>query len=396
MAGILMEALDSDNGGAARILVVDGHLPTPDLDGGSLRLFHILTLLVELGCRVTFVPTDPAAEPETEPRLKPYAAQLRAAGIQVITAPQICTLRQHLEEHGRRYAAVMLSGGVHHAYAHIADTRRLAPQASLWFDTVDLAHVREYRHARLLSSPARLRYALELKRRELRAAAEADWTLVVSQEEAAVLEREAPGVRVRVLTNVHHVYGSGAPFEARRGLVFIGAYQHQPNLDGLRWFVEQVMPLLRAELPGVGLSVIGANPPAEALALAAPDVRLAGYVPDLGQIYNACRLSIAPLRFGAGVKGKVLLSLGYGVPVVGTRLAAEGSHLVDGKNARLADTPSDFARAIMEVYTQPDLWRRLSLSGLDTIARHFSFSSAREQMRQLLAALPAAVNVRTP
>ena len=395
-----MAAPSPDIAGGARILVVDGHLPTPDLDGGSLRLFNILTLLTELGGRVTLVPSDPAAQPESAPRLSPYVAQLRAAGIQVITAPHIHTLRQHLEAHGQRYTVVMLSGGVYHAYAHIGDVRRLAPQASLWFDTVDLAHVREYRHARLLGSQVALRYALEMKRRELRAAAQADWTLVVSQEEAAVLARAAPEAKVRVLTNVHHVYGSGAPFEARRGLVFIGAYQHKPNLDGLRWFVHEVMPRLRADLPGVDLTVIGADPPPEALALSAPDVRIAGYVPNLGQVYHACRLSIAPLRFGAGVKGKVLLSLGYGVPVVVTRLAAEGSHLMDGESARLADTPTDFARAVVEVYTRPEVWRRLSRGGLETVARHFSFSSAREQMRQLLAAalpagLPAEMNLRT-
>ena len=381
---------------AVRILVVDGRVPTPDRDGGSLRLFNILTLLVELDCRVTFVPTDPASQPEAAAQLRPYIEPLRAAGIQVITAPQIQTLGQHLQAHGPRYDIVMLSGGVYHAYGHIGEVRRLAPRASLWFDTVDLCYVREYRHARLLGSQPALKSALDVKRRELRAAAEADWTLVVSEEEAVVLKRAAPAARVHVLTNIHHTYSGGAPFETRSGIVFIGAYQHLPNMDGLRWFLQNVFPLLRTALPGVRLSVIGANPPPEALALAAPDVRIAGHVPDLGRVYNTCRLSIAPLRFGAGVKGKVLLSLGYGVPVVGTHVAAEGSYLVDGQNARLADAPADFAQAIVEVYTQPELWRRLAGSGLETVERHFSISSARRQLVQLLAAsLPAEKVIRT-
>ena len=371
---------------AVRILVTDGRLLTPDRDGGSLRLFNILTLLVELGCRVTFVPKDPSAQPETAPGLRPYAEQLRTAGIEVITAPHIQTLRQHLEEHGYRYAVVMLSGGVYNAYEHIGDVRCLAPRASLWFDTVDLTYLREYRYARLLGSRPALQRALKVKQLELLAAAQADWTLVVSHEEAALLERAAPSARVHVLTNVHHTYDHSTPFETRRDLVFIGAYQHLPNLDGLRWFLQHVFPLLRTALPGVRLKVIGANPPPAALALAAPDVQIAGHVPDLGPVYNACRLSIAPLRFGAGVKGKVLLSLGFGVPVVATRLAAEGCYLVDGENARLADAPTDFAQAIVEVYTQPDVWRRLSRNGLDTVTRHFSFSCARHQLRQLLAA----------
>ncbi|MEP7356400.1 MAG: glycosyltransferase family 4 protein [Anaerolineales bacterium] len=381
----------------ARVLVVDSRLPTPDRDGGSLRLFNILTLLVELGCQVTFVPRDPASQPETEAPHTPYVNQLRAAGIQVITAPRIQSLRQHLDERGHEYDVVLLSGGIYNVSSLIQEVRRLTPQASLWFDTVDLAFVREYRHARLLGSRPALQRALYYKQLELRAAALADWTLVVSQAEADVLKGAAPAARVSVLSNVHHIHGSGAPFEARAGIVFIGAYQHRPNLDGLRWFLRDIFPLVRAALPGVRLSVIGADPPPEALALAASDVHIAGHVADLAQVYNACRLSIAPLRFGAGVKGKVLLSLSYGVPVVGTRLAAEGSHLLDGQNVRLADAPEDFARAVVEVYTQPRLWGRLSRAGLETVAQHFSFSSARGQLRQLLAAsLPAERAVAAP
>ncbi len=368
------------------ILVVDGHIPTPDRDGGSLRLFNLLTLLVGLGGRVTFVPAIPADEAETAVLLRPYVAQLRAAHIEVISAPRIQTLREHLEAEGQRYQVVMLSGGVYHGYAHIGDVRRLAPQASLWFDTVDLAYVREYRFARLYHSEKALKYALDIKRMELAAVGQADWTLVVSQAEAEVLARAVPRAKLQVLTNVHHLHEGGAPFEARSGLVFIGAYQHRPNMDGLRWFLEDVFPALRSALPGVRFSAIGANPPAWVQALAAPDVVIAGHVPDLGAVYNTCRLSIAPLRFGAGVKGKVLLSLGYGVPVVGTHLAAEGSYLVDGDTVRLADTAEDFARAIVEVYTQPDLWQRLARNGQDTVARHFSFDNARRQLRTLLAA----------
>src|SRR5438445_3849300 len=127
-----MSAPWTDSAGSARILVVDARILTPDLDGGSLRLFNILVLLVELGCQVTFVPQDPATQPETAPQISPYVAQLRAAGVRVITAPHIQTLRQHLEEHGQAYAVVMLSGGVHNVYPHIGDVRRLAPRASLW------------------------------------------------------------------------------------------------------------------------------------------------------------------------------------------------------------------------------------------------------------------------
>jgi glycosyltransferase involved in cell wall biosynthesis len=373
-------------GSGLPILVVYTHVPTPDRDGGSLRMVNILKLLVALGAQVTLVPSDPPAQPESAPAVRPYVAQLRAAGVQVISAPEIESVRQHLEAYGRRYAVVLLSGGVYHAYPHLGATRELAPQASVWFDTLDLAYVREYRRARLLGSRPALERALEIKRRTLRTAAQADWTLVVSEAEAEALRRDAPEARLHVLSNIHEVHGPGPAFGARRGLVFIGAYPHLPNLDGLKWFVAQVLPLVRPALPGVCLSVIGADPPPEALALAGPQVRLAGYVADLGPVYDACRLSIAPLRFGAGVKGKVLLSLGYGVPVVGTRLAAEGSHLVDGENARLADTPEDFAQAIVEVYTQPELWQRLARNGQQTVARHFSFDSAREQLRQLLAA----------
>jgi O-antigen biosynthesis protein len=377
------------------LLVVYSHILTPDVDGGSLRMLNLISLLMEMSIRVTFVPDHPAAEHASDPQIQPRIARLRQAGVRVLTAPEIASVDDHLLREGSRYAIVLLSGSVYIAAKHVNSVRRHAPQAALWFDTLDLAHVREYRHARLLRNRPAIERALKTKKLELAVAAQADCTLVVSTVERQQLEQSLPGVRVREISNIHRVYGSATPFEQRRGLVFMGAFQHLPNLDAVEFFCGQVLPLLRADLPGMTLKIIGADPPAAVRALAAADVEITGHIADLASVYNTCRLSIAPLRFGAGVKGKVLLSLGYGVPVVGTHIAAEGSYMVDGENMRIADTPVGLANAIMEVYTQESVWNRLSENGLTTVQQHFSFDAARRQLHALLYQTLADFTVRS-
>ena len=367
-----------------RVMVVTDFIPKPDNDGGSLRMANILALLADLGCQVTLVPNRPEQEPASDLATAGHVARLKAAGVRVLTAPQVRSVTEHLQQDGQDYDVVMLSGGVYIANSHFDSVRQHTPQAVIWFDTVDLTYLRLFRQAKVTGNRPTLREALRVKQRELELASRSDRTLVVSDDEARLLQQDAPGARTHVVSNIHQVHDSAAPFEARSGLVFIGAFRHTPNLDALQFFSAQVMPLVRPALPGARLTIIGADPPGEVLALAAPDVIIAGHVPDLGPYYDACRLSVAPLRFGAGVKGKVLLSLGYGVPVVGTSVAAEGSYLEDGVNMRIADTPEGLARAIVEVYTQPALWQRLSENGLATIERRFSWAAARRQLQALL------------
>jgi glycosyltransferase involved in cell wall biosynthesis len=184
---------------------------------------------------------------------------------------------------------------------------------------------------------------------------------------------------------VHEVYGCRKPFAERHDLVFVGGFQHPPNTDAVTWFVRDVFPLVRAKLPDVKFHVIGSKVPASITALADEHVIVHGYVEDIAPYMDDCRVSVAPLRYGAGVKGKVNMAMSYGLPVVATPAAVEGMHVEPGQDVMVAADADAFADAVIRVYGDADLWGTLSARGLDNVRRHFSFDAAREALRRILS-----------
>ena len=149
----------------------------------------------------------------------------------------------------------------------------------------------------------------------------------------------------------------------REHLVFVANFQHTPNVDGLVWFARDVFPLVRRKLPGVHLKVVGYKVPEEVCALAAEDFEIVGHVPAIEPYLDAARVMIAPLRYGAGVKGKIGAALASGLPVVTTRIGAEGMRLSHGKNVLIADRPEEMATCIADAYLDDGLWQRLARKG---------------------------------
>jgi len=248
------------------------------------------------------------------------------------------------------------------------------------FDTVDLHYLREQRAAELAQRPDLVRSAAKTQLAELRLVRACDLTLVVSPVEQALLRQEVPGARIEVLSNVHAVVGSRRSFGERRDLFFVGGFQHQPNVDAMHWFVADIWPLIAERLPGACFHIVGSRMPASITALASDRVLATGFVESLDAYLDGCRLSVAPLRFGAGVKGKVNQSMAYGQPVVATTLAAEGMYLQPEADVLIADTAADFAAQVLRLYQDEALWQRLSQGGLANVEQHFSFAAAKQAL----------------
>lgn len=360
-----------------QVLVLDEAVPHPDRDSASLRQFNLIRMLVEAGVHVVFVPT----RREHGGR---HTEALQQLGVEVWYAPYLQGLGGWLREHGRRFEVVLL---VRHHVAHacLPLLATLAPQARTVFDTVDLHYLRERRGAGIANDARLLREAERTRERELQVMARVGVTLLVSEAEQRQLREDAPQVRTELLSNLHDLAGPGLPWAQRRDLVFVGGFRHPPNLDAMRWFIGEVFPRVRAALPEVAFHCIGIDVPDElrALAAACPGVSLHGHVPDLAPYMDGARIAVAPLRFGAGVKGKVNLSMAHGQPVVATTCAVEGMHLRDGEDVLVADEAGAFADAVVRLYRDEALWRRLSAHGLDNIARHFSLDAARATVERV-------------
>ncbi|MBN8483074.1 MAG: glycosyltransferase [Xanthomonadales bacterium] len=359
-----------------RVLVIDATTPTPDRDSGSLRMVNLLRVLRRNDCHVAFMASNRAWDGR-------YTTDLQALGVEVLYHPLSPDPVRLFRERGREFDAIVLSR--HYVAAEYVGLARLyAPQARLVFDTVDLHYLREQRAAELEDRPDFARQAAATRRQELKLMRACDVTLVVSPVEQAILDRDAPGVAVEVLSNVHEVYGCRKPFGSRRDLVFVGGFRHPPNEDAVLWYAREVHPRVRAALPDVVLHVIGSEVTEAVQALAGPGLVVHGFVDDITPFMDGCRIALAPLRYGAGVKGKVNMAMSYGLPVVATPMAVEGMHVEAGADVLVAADAEAFAAAVVALYADEAAWNRLSRNGLANVERHFSFAAAERTLARLL------------
>ncbi|MDQ3494464.1 MAG: glycosyltransferase [Pseudomonadota bacterium] len=359
-----------------QVLVIDALTPCPDRDSGSLRLVNLMRVLRAEGAHVVFLP----ANREHAGR---YTHDLQRIGVEAWYAPSARRAPAWLAEHGARFDAVLVCR--HYvAREFLPLLRRHAPQAKILFDSIDLHYLREARAAEVDGDPGLARQAAATRKRELDVIARSDMTLVVSEAERELLGQDAPQARVEVLSNLHEIAGPGLSFDQRRDLVFVGGFRHPPNVDAVRWFVAEVFPRIRQHLPSVVFHCIGGDVPNAIQALAhAEGVVVHGHVADITPYMDGCRIALAPLRYGAGVKGKINLSMAHGQPVVATTCGIEGMHLVDGRDVLVADDAGAFADAAVRLYGDEGLWHRLSVNGLDNVSTHFSMDAARDVVRRL-------------
>lgn len=370
--------LARERGRSRRALVVDHYIPTYDKDSGSLRMYSLLKILSEMGYKVTFWPENRAYHER-------YALALQRLGIEVMYGD--IHFDQYVQEIGPHLDLAVLSRP-HIAIAFIHSLKAHST-AKIIYDTVDLHYLRETRRVEIEPDPERKREAQSLarewKHKELFLANQSDLTLVVSPVEKEILEKEAAFTgRVTVVTNVHAAEACNTGFDERAGLMFIGGFLHDPNEDAVIWFVETIFPILRKQLPELHFTIVGSHPTERVKALASKHITVTGYVADVTPFFEKSRVFVSPLRYGAGVKGKIGQSMAYGLPVVTTEIGAEGMGLVNEVNAMITDDESTFAGKVLAVYRQKPLWEKLSVNGRRTVAEQFSPEVTRRKLERLL------------
>lgn len=350
--------------------MIDVTTPRPDRDSGSLRAVNLMRAMRETGHAVDFLPDDGCDAGA-------YAEALRAYGIGVRTEPRPGGYPRWLSMHGQRYDTIVICR--YHLAEYLAPlARRLVPGALLVLDTVDLHHLREAREAELHGDRRLARLARSTRRRELSAVAAVDVTWVVSAAEREVLHAALPRTRVEIVSNIHEASAEPRGFGERNGLLFLGGARHPPNVDAVEWLLRDIFPLVRQRLADCVLHVVGPGFPEALGGIPIPDgVVVHGFVPDIAPLLDHCRVGLAPLRFGAGIKGKVNACMAAGIPVVATACAAEGMRLHDGEDILIAEDADAFAAAVERLYLDPALWHRLSLAGLENVSRYFSFGATR-------------------
>ncbi|HKP03524.1 MAG TPA: glycosyltransferase [Chthoniobacterales bacterium] len=362
-----------------RAFVVDARVLCPDQDSGSVRMLKLLTILQDLGFHVTFAPYNAQ-------HLSPYTERMQELGIECLYDPFFVNFEAFFAQRKQAFDVIILSRAETAAKVMPA-CRTYAPSTPIIFDTVDLHFVRQQREAELTGDKTVHEVAGETQLMELKLAAECDAVLVVSPDEKEILAERLPRQRIEIVSNIHETKATIPPYHARRDFLFIGGFEHTPNVDAMLWFVGRIMPLIRKQLPQAIFHIVGSKMPEAVRTLACDDVLAHGYVENVDAFFETCLLSVAPLRWGAGVKGKINQSMSFGVPVVSTTIGVEGMHLTHGENVLVADTAADFAKEVVRLHRDAQLWERLSKNGIKNVEQYFSLAAARRNLAELLTEL---------
>ncbi len=349
----------------------------PDQDCGSEITFNFLRILKRLNRRVTYVPSDLR-------RLDHYASQLERIGVECLCHPAFSSLRAAILDAGPKIEFAFLHR-VNVARPIIDFVRSNAPRAKIIFNTIDLHFLRERREADLFGGRWRLDRAENTKRAELEVIRKADVTIVVSDSERALLSELVPTASVfQIGLPIECPLGENLMWNARRDIIFVGGFKHSPNSDAVLYFVREVWPILREGGYADRFVIVGSNMSKEIESLGTDQIIPKGYVEDLTDVFSTARISVAPLRFGSGLKGKVATSLGYGVPCVTTSIGVEGSGLLDQVNVLVGDTPHDLASHILRVYNDSQLWTNLSQNGLRFFRDNYSLEAIGAKFEDLM------------
>jgi glycosyltransferase involved in cell wall biosynthesis len=371
-----------------RVLVVDVRLPVPDIQSSGVRMAAIVRLLRELEFDVTLVSDHGAADyhwifDHVGQQLRTRTAKLESQGVGVIFGYDAAVA--HLATEGETYEFALVC--LPDLMMRYAPAIRLhAPQATLVYDTVDL-HALRYRRAAELSGDAeKFRQAERYDRLESANILAADRVVAISTAEAERILHRHPDAHVFTLPNIHETREPAPGFAGRKGLLFIGHYLHAPNEDAAVHLAREILPIVQASLGPVPLYLVGSSTGETIRNLSGPDVHVAGQVEDAVHYFDRCRVFAAPLRFGAGMKGKIGQSMSLGLPVVTTTVGAEGMDIQNGVTALIADEPKEFAAAVVRLYHDETLWNALSRQAQLHIEGRFSNAVAREALKELLCA----------
>jgi O-antigen biosynthesis protein len=357
------------------ILVLDLHIPTYDKDSGSLRMFNILSLLAELGHHVTFMGQYPL-------EVQPYTKELQQKGIEVIYSPYYPNIETYLRYFGKYFNYVILCR-YEVAFTNMDLVKKYCPNARIIYDTVDLAFLRESRRAEIENNELLKQKAVTLKNNEIILMRKSDITLVVSQVEKDLLLKELPELSVEILSNIHQIASEIKPYSERKDLLFVGNFDHIPNRDACLWFTNEIFPSILSEIPSIKLYIVGNNPPREIKALSSEYIDITGYVENIRPYFEKCRVFVAPIRYGAGVKGKINQAMSYGLPVVTTSIGAEGISSNNELDLIISDEVNSFAQKTIQLYQNEKLWLTIMSNSLKNIKKYFSCDIAKITLNEL-------------
>ncbi len=370
-------SLAADRQKGKKILFFYPHLPSYDRDSGAFRLFNILKILINEGHRIALLSDNQMLEGE-----KRYKEKMEELGIMVIKIPEFKKgnfISTRTLQRKRFIKNLYLSHDIlwfvhyHMAYKYLDSRKKYAKNVRYITDSVDLHFLREQRESELLNDKNKVKKITRTKKKELSVFKKSDIVIAITEKEKQIINKECPDIRVEVITNIHPIIKNHKNFNGRENLLFIGGYLHCPNSNAVKYFVSEIFPLIRTKIKNITFYVVGGEYPNHFIdKYSNKNISFTGPVNSTQVYLQKCKVLVAPLRYGAGMKGKVGEAMSSGIPVVTTSIGAEGMGLIDGENILIADTPEEFTDKVAIIYHDKDLWNKISINGKKYIETHFS------------------------
>jgi len=358
-----------------RALVIDDRVPEMERDAGSVAIVSHMQSLARHGYDVSLVAAKPGRT-ATAACLKDFT---------VFSSVWYGSVEEVLARHARSFDVVYLHRS-NTAFVYAPLVRHYQPSAQVIYAVADLASLRLRRQAEREQRPELAALVRRHAEQELRACQQADAVITHSSVEAALLRRSLRHDKVRVVPFAVSSQPTRTPFASRTGLAFIGGYEHAPNVDAALWLAERIMPEVTRLNPAIRCSLAGSAMPDHVRALANETILPIGAVPDLSTLFGSVRLTVAPLTFGAGIKGKVLESLAAGIPCVCTPIAAEGLGLPEPLSLLVANEPASLAALMVRLHEDEAFNALCAEAGLAYIAERNSHDAVDRALEGVLRA----------
>lgn len=371
------------------ILIIDTHIPTFDKDSGSNRITEIAKFLAK-DYNVYLMDW-----------LKPIPKLDEQKYIQNFSKHNVTVYAPFINKYeimfGKKYFLRNLLPNLDFVWCHrpeifehyLSYFRKKAPKAQIIYDMVDIHFLRMERGLKLHYDEKMANDIAHYKFIETELSKKADKVVVISEKEKEFMSDFVDQSKLFTISNVHNLKVESEEvrrYEERSDIFFIGSFYHLPNIDAVCFLHEKIMPLVWKSLPNLKVHIIGQKPPEEILKMNSELFEIKGFVEDLTPYYENCIASVSPLRYGAGVKGKIGQAFEYMLPVVTTTIGAEGMFLKNYETALISETEDyeKFAELIIEICTSKLVWETLHNNSEKAI-EPFSIASQKNEFLRLLS-----------
>jgi GT2 family glycosyltransferase len=358
----------------SKLLILDSYIPTPDKDSGSNDLVLAIQLLSKFGYEVTFVPTwEIGYNPHYLGMLEEIGTRVYPQEYQYHCSEWIKSLKDEFD------ICLILRYDNYHRFSQIV--REANRAIKIVYDTVDLHFVREEREAKTIAGKVDNHHIDSIRKAEIDAIHDADHSFVRSAYELKLLcnDHSLSAKKISILPICRPIKIPAKSFKERSNIVFIGGFKHSPNVDCIQYFLDHIFPLILSYEPSITLTIAGSHVEIlmdKVVEINHPNIVIQGYVEDLTTLFESHRLSIAPLRFGAGTKGKVISSLCHGIPCVVTSVACEGMIGIENDvHLSIRNKPIEFAKRCVELHNDESKWDMIAANALMYAQEYASIST---------------------